>query len=370
MDYLPFFFVIVTLFLAGTFDTLYTPAADTPRLRQVVIFSVALVLLVALATFRAVGVGSDDASYVKIFSKIPSILDCPRPLCDYSYKDINVEFGFFGLLSLLHLFGDDKYTLFLTVALLSVYLNLKSIRYFSASFCASVMIYFCHFYIAKELNAIRVGLATAIAFYATRYFYEKRNGSFILLVILASCFHLSALLIFLPAIVVRLDPGRRVLAVASIVILVIASLFHLSQLITPLFQIGFVEYKLSLYSGTQIYNYAIPLLDPVNVRNLAITAFCLFAWEDLCKFDEKFKFAFYFFFSATFFRILLGDFAIVAGRGYSALSMFEYITIPMVFIYLFRNRIGYIMTFALSLLTLSLNLFVSTAWSGGVGYFG
>ncbi len=370
MDVIPFYFVICAIFLAGTFDKMYITESQRTDTRGIAIFSIVLISLVVLASFRAVGVGSDDTSYVEIFHKIPSIVDCKTLACGYKYEDINVEYGFFLLLSLLHLIGDNELVLFGTLALFSVLINLRTIRYYTINFCASSMVYFCHFFIVKDMNAIRVGLATAIAFNATTFLYERRLLPFVLLTILASLFHVSALLTFVPALLLVIKPSRRTFAIAGVVVIVIAATVHLSRLLIPMIGLGFIGYKLALYSGAGMYSHAVPLLDVVNLRNLGITAVCLVFWDKFCENSDKFKFAFYFFFSATFFRILFGDFAIIAGRGYSAISMFEYVIIPMVFMYLFGKRLGYFTVFAFSLATLTLNLFVSKSWSGGIPYFG
>jgi hypothetical protein len=232
------------------------------------------------------------------------------------------------------------------------------------------MTYFCHFFIVKDMNAIRIGLATAIAFYATRFLYEKRSATFLFLVVAAAFFHVSALLLLVPAMLIKLQPNRTQLVITAISVVLIAAFFHLSQLISSLVSVGFVSYKLALYSGAAMYNYSLSLFDIVNTRNLVLTAFCLYFWNDLRSFDKKFEFCFYFFLCGVLFRIIFHDFAIVAGRGYASISMFEYIIIPSVFMYLFGGRWGYVSIFAFSLLTMSLDLFVNTSWSGGVRYFG
>lgn len=369
MDFIPFFLVIGVIFYLGALGVLDGDAADGDSLRSFA-FWVSWFALVALAAFRTVGVGSDDEAYVDIFSRIPSIIDCTGWLCGYDYHEINVEFGFFGLLSVLHLIGDSNFVLFFFVAASSVYFNLKSIRFFSRSFCGGVLIYFCHFYLAKELNAIRVGLATAIAFVAVKYLYQKRRVLFLVLVILAGTIHVSSLLVFLPAVLALLAPQRRILVLLSVGVLVAASSFDLSKSVTPLIGVDFLSEKMALYSGAQEYNYKIPLFDLVNVRNLIVVALGLLYWERLKGFDERFQFLFYFFLSATLFRILFGDFAILAGRGYAAMSMFEYAIIPLMLIFFFGRKPGFFLTFALSALTLCLNLYVSTGWSGGAHYFG
>ena len=364
MEFLPFYLILFIVFLVGVIDAPFNTSAY-----KTACFWLILLLLVAFATFRSIGVGSDDEAYVDIFSKVPPITECKSILCGYDYSEIKIEFGFFGLLSILSLLGSSHFILFGTVALLSIYLNLRSISFYSPYLGASTLIYFSHFFLAKELNAIRVGLATAITFYATTFLFKKKYPLFLALMVVGLSIHVTSILVLIPVFFLIFSPGRLHLMLISAVMLLIASAYDPIHLINQLVYFDFLQEKMELYGGAQEYSYAIPLLDLVNIRNLVIMFLCLALWEKLSAFGEKFKFAFSFFFCATFFRILFGDFAILAGRGYAAISMFEYIIIPFLFIAAAGKRLGYFLTFVYALLTLYLNLFVSTGWSGGVKYF-
>ncbi|MCO5413246.1 EpsG family protein [Ralstonia mojiangensis] len=370
MDFVPFFLVLLFLFFLGLLERSGSNGLGNYSAKVDSLLLLSLLALVMLAAFRSVGVGSDDEAYVTIFSKIPNVIDCVDLLCGYDYKEINVEVGFFEFLSILHLLGDGHLTLFFFAALIAVFFNLKSIQFFSRTFCGSVLIYFCHFYLAKELNAIRIGLATAIAFFAAKYLYKGRHALFVALVLFATSIHVSAALAFLPAILIWLAPQRRMLIFLSLGVVILSMSIDLSKVVTPLIGVDFLSEKMALYGGAQEYNYELSLFDVVNVRNMILIAFGLVYWENLKRFDSKFQFCFYFFLGAALFRIMFGDFAILAGRGYAAISMFEYIVMPLMFEFFLGRKLGYVLTFILAALTLSLNLYVSTGWSGGVPYFG
>ena len=129
MEFIPYFLVFSLVAAIGVGETSNKKTFD----KHATVFLL-LVPLVALATFRPVGVGSDDLAYVDIFFRIPSILDCQLTFCGYDYSEIQVEPGFFGLLSILRVFGKNTTLLFLTISTLAVLLNLKAISFFAQNY--------------------------------------------------------------------------------------------------------------------------------------------------------------------------------------------------------------------------------------------
>ena len=99
---LPLYLAYGFLVLVAAFDTL-----SNRKLPTAVVSVLMAIPLILLATFRAVGVGSDDAAYLEMLFQIPSVLDCKNAYCDYSYATFNVEFGFFMFLSILAALGKN-----------------------------------------------------------------------------------------------------------------------------------------------------------------------------------------------------------------------------------------------------------------------
>ncbi|WP_296126586.1 EpsG family protein [Pseudomonas sp. Ga0074129] len=339
------------------------------RSYKIIYYWIVMFFLVLLASFRSIGVGSDDQAYMFIFHGIPSLLECESFLCGYSYSIYNIEFGFFWFLSLLLVFSSSQYWLFFSVAFASVCFNLKSIRYFSPYAGASVVVYFTHFFLAKELNAIRLGLATAILFYAACFLTKCRYSMMFFLFAIAVSLHVSSIIFLMPVVVYLLSPNRSVFVFAGITSLLLAWLFDLGLLFNSLAGFGFIGEKISLYLSAEEYNYALPIFDVVNIKNLLVCSISLLFWNQLLSRYDWFKISFCFFYSATMFRILFGDFAILAGRGYSVISMFEYVLIPCLACFFLGRGLGYIVVFIYSFLTLWLNLTINAGWSGGVNYF-
>lgn len=327
------------------------------------------VLLIVLAGLRAVGVGSDDEAYALMFTNIPVLIDCSDITCNYNYAQFNVEAGFFALLSFLRIFSDSHYLLFSVVALLAVFLNVRALIFFIPRAGAGVLIYFCHFYLNKELNAIRLGLASAILFWAATFIPARQYWLVCCLVVLASFVHVSSLLFLLPLFVYWFRPGREVYAIFGVVTLLFAGFVDIHSLFSYLVGFGFVGEKIGAYLSADIYNYSLPLVSAVNLKNFLFVVLGLVFWKTISRKFIHFELVYCFFYCATVIRVLLGGFAIVAGRGYAAIAMFEYALIPFVIFSLCGKWVGYFLVVLYSGLTFYLNLTDNAGWSGGAMRF-
>ncbi|MBY0378229.1 MAG: EpsG family protein [Gammaproteobacteria bacterium] len=366
MTMLPLYLGFVFISLLGFLELF-----SSGRGYKILYSALIIVTLVSVASLRSVGVGSDDLAYVSIFNSVPNFIDCENFLCGYSHSAYGVEIGFFWFLSILSVFSYSQYWLFFSVAFLSVYFNLKGIRYFSPYVGASSLVYFSHFFLAKEMNAIRVGLASAVLFFSVIFLTQRRYFLMSLLFVLAVIFHVTSLIFLIPLVVYLIAPGRLIYLLAGLSIVFFVLFFDLSWLVSYLasFGPGFVGEKISLYLNSDEYNYVLPVFDVVNIRNLLIISFSLLFWNKISLRYEWFSTAFCFFYSAAMFRILFGHFAIFAGRGYSVISMFEYILIPCLACFAFGRRKGYFLILVYTLLTLWINLTFNNGWSGGAEYF-
>lgn len=321
-------------------------------------------LLVLLAGFRSLGVGSDDVAYASMLSDIPAMVDCDVLLCGYSYGQFNIELGFFTLLSFLHSISNQYQFMFFVIALLSVSLNVKAIRFFLPHVGAGVIVYFCHFYLNKELNAIRLGLASAILFWAATFIPIRRFGMVIFLVVCATFVHVTSLLFLGPLFVYWLRPGRYFYGVGAIAVILFASFLDVQGLFARVVEFGFIGEKIGAYLNADIYNYPLPVLSAVNLKNLIFIGMALVFWQRIERRFESFQLVFCFFYCASILRVALGDFAIVAGRGYAAISMFEYVLIPYVIFSLCGKWLGYLCTVIYAGLILYLNLTDNAGWTG------
>ena len=340
----------------------------TSKARVGVQFYGVFLILVIVATARSVGFGSDDQAYVDIYEKIAGE-GFLESLAGYEYSNYNVEFGFFLLLGFLSLIGASHFLIFGGVSLLAVYFNLRAIKSFTPYFVVSVLVYFSHFYIAKELNAVRVGLSSALLFYAALAIYRKQWCRSLFVWLVALLIHVSAVFFVLPVILYAMKPSRNHLIFLALLVISFSFLFSAKELAFYFTSFGFVGEKLSLYLNSEEFSYGIPLVDVVNLKNASILILAFLLWGKLVFHYGGFYLSFIFFYSAALFRIVFGDFAVLAGRGYSVISMFEFVLIPIVFVALLGRGLGLALAAVYALVILWMNFNINTAWSGGIEFF-
>ncbi|WP_083359488.1 EpsG family protein [Pseudomonas antarctica] len=356
---LPLYLVFGLLVIVAAWDTLSDHTL--PRAAVGALMGGALILL---ATFRMAGVGNDDLAYLRMIQEVPSVLECHNLFCDYSYTAFNIEFGFYIFLSMLAVVGRNSFVLFGFCALFAVSLNLKSIRYFSPYFALGVLVYFAHFFLAKELNAMRLGIASGLVFLAATYLHKKEYAMLAVYLALAMMVHVSSILFMIPLVLYLLKPSRNFYLLLSVALLLMASFVDSKLLLRQLDFIGFIGEKIDSYLTTEKYGYVLPIFNIVNIKNLILIVVGLVCSEKLEARYPTFKLVFCVFYCATFLRIVLGDFAILAGRSYASISMFEYVLLPMLAVHLLGNRRGVVMVSVYALGTLYLNLSVHSGWTG------
>src|SRR5699024_6886954 len=134
-------------------------------------------------------VGTDYEAYVLIYNKVNGL----------SYLEFlqtnNYEIGFFTLEKIAMWTGDVKILFFLSsfITLFFIYLALKQhINIFPITL--GYMLYIFTIF-PDSLNAVRQQLAIAIVVYSLKYIFDKKLYKFLLFTLLASTFHITALIV-------------------------------------------------------------------------------------------------------------------------------------------------------------------------------
>lgn len=122
------------------------------------------------------------------------------------------------------LFYDSPIVLFLGAAIITIWLSVSTIRKYSSDFCFSMLLFILLGCYQGSFNGIRQYLAMSILFAGHQFIVNKKLGKYILIVLLAMCFHKSAI-IMLP---VYFIARRRVSYKTVFIIIVSASLIRFS----------------------------------------------------------------------------------------------------------------------------------------------
>ncbi|TXD97486.1 EpsG family protein [Psychrobacter frigidicola] len=148
-------------------------------------FWLPLIVLALFAGIRSYYVGTDSPGYVRSFIN-------PLDIGEFKFRD-DVEVGYqllqYSILSLTR----NYFWLFFITGLIVVYCYLKMIKKYSVNYLLSVFLFITLGTYIFFFNGLRQGLAMAIFVLATPYLLEKRIIPYVLISLLASLFHVSAL---------------------------------------------------------------------------------------------------------------------------------------------------------------------------------
>ena len=167
--------LIITIYL---FYRIYSKGIySVPNKKEYTIITFVLILSIG---FRGKGVDNDYEAYV---ASINQFLAISEPT-------------FLLIASLIKNFNLPIVTLFIIYAFIGVYYKMNVIYKNSALPLVSIIIYLSNIILLQDINQIRAGAATALFLISIQYFIEGRKKLFVLIIIIASLFHFSALLYF------------------------------------------------------------------------------------------------------------------------------------------------------------------------------
>lgn len=183
--------------------------------KQNLYFYISFILLFIFSAFRAYSVGTDTEHYLKAFNILESGgLMFMEPF----WVSLNKLVLYFG--------GNFRYILVVSSFLVLFpvfYVVLKS----SKNAMLSIFLYFVLYIYLQSLNITREMIAVSIVFLGAFFIVNKRKPFlYIVLVLFASLFHISAL-IALPIVFVDRIPNRRIIYIGAVLVSMCVGLFFI-----------------------------------------------------------------------------------------------------------------------------------------------
>ncbi|MGL5575948.1 MAG: EpsG family protein [Sarcina sp.] len=182
----------------------------------------------------------------------------------WTYKDIYVvfgadkavvtepEFGFQILMNLIHLITDNPQMFFFITSLIINFSICLFIKKYSVSPMMSIYFYITTFVFYGTMNGIRQYIASCIMLLGFKYIEERKILKYILVVLLASTFHISAF-IFIPIYFIANQEINSKLNKIFIAIIGLGMIFY-QQFLNGLFSIigdsHYGHYKETFFTGT------------------------------------------------------------------------------------------------------------------------
>lgn len=145
--------------------------------------------LVLFAGTKELGVDRDSFNYLQMYELFQEYFDALK---------FGIEPGISIIGVLLRKIGfNEVYDLFFVFALIGVSLKIQAIIKYSPIPLLSIFLYYCFMFFKQDFTQIRAAVATGVFLWSIDDILDKRFIKYALKILLASCFHSSAI-VYLP----------------------------------------------------------------------------------------------------------------------------------------------------------------------------
>lgn len=166
-------------------------------------------LFTILSGFRSENVGNDTSAYIGVFNNISSSGDISR----YTWR---FELGYLYLNKLLSLVSSNSQTIIIGTSIIIMAGFARFIYLYSEQKWLSIYLFFTIGYFAMSMNTIRLNIAMVILLFSYDFLKNRKLIKFVLVVLLASLFHRTAIVFLLAWPITKLSYNYRTILVATI----------------------------------------------------------------------------------------------------------------------------------------------------------
>ena len=146
------------------------------------VYITAIIIITLMAGLRPIGIDKDSYNYVGYY---------------LGTSDETVENSFLYISDFVRYTFDDVQWVFIIYALIAIPLKCFVFTKLSNDFFMLMAVYMCNFMMLHDMTQIRIGAAMAFVFLGFYYLVNDKKILFIILTLIASFFHISAILILL-----------------------------------------------------------------------------------------------------------------------------------------------------------------------------
>lgn len=322
--------------------------SDLINVRKEQRFLMLLITSVILIIFAGLRYGDHDyLPYQLIFEESQS----------WNFEAGN-DVGYSLLNSVLSLIWNDPLIVFITVATISVSLNIKSYGDYGKYVFIAILFYFVHNYALKEMIQIRSGLACAIGLYNVRNLSKGRYGKFWLLQFIAMTIHLGSVMFLIAWVLKQFNFSRKTWIYIFVTCFVIGMIYPFGAIIKSLPGIEILA-RVQTYSQWGEYAESIGILtNMATIKQLFISILILVFYDSFNAKIKYFDLLAFMYFASTCWLMVWNDFAIVGARLATFLSIGEPIIMSSIIILVTPNsrKIVLILFILMALLFLLTNM--------------
>ncbi len=324
-----------------------------------------LLWLILIAGLRGTIFG-DYCTYWNFYEVSPSLVDYVYRSIDIP-DDISTEWLYNILFPMFtKLFSDSHVLYFMFVSAVALSINILMIKKMSPLVFLSILIYFSHAFLYKELQQIRSGLSSSLILLSIYFLSQKRIIGYASSYIFATLIHTSAFVSIFGVIskfVFSLFKQKK-----TVMVFILAFVIFLAIIDVPLSMLFLLESYVTFPGKYYVYKdtvggagisnfYAIGIFSNITtVKYIFFSLISIMYFDELNKKNKYFKYAFFFYYTGTLWIIFFNGFAIIATRLASMLTVPEIILLPMLIILFKQKGLAFIFLTTFSFMQLILNI--------------
>ncbi|GJM47737.1 EpsG family protein [Weissella soli] len=282
--------------------------------------------LIILVSLRG-RVGPDTITYIQDYLNIRS---------GYGTNQ-GFERGYVLLENILGSIGAPVWILFATVAIITLVSLGYGFSLYTDLPVVALMYYYARFFLNREMNQIRSGMASAILLLSIRYLVDRKFMKFFVVVVIAGQFHSAAyiMLVVYPLFIVFSNVQHGTLLYVSLLLGALVLAKYVTPLLVPAFEFLGRGSVYITYSG---YVESSGLYNPVLILQvmISIVASLLYFSKNNGQSDNNTLAILIVYFVSTIIMVTLNAYGVLSGRLSTILGTVE----PFLLIYIIKRTLG------------------------------
>ncbi|EPM6963357.1 TPA: EpsG family protein [Vibrio alginolyticus] len=317
-----------------------------------------VIFLILFSGLRSLGVGTDDFTYYDKFLEVPSIIHWIDGDFTYSFAKVWMEPAYIFIGAISKSISLHPTALFLPVAFLSITIASYYYKKISPYYFMSMMLFFSHTYLYRDINQMRSAIACAIGLGIVWAIYHRKKLASVVLIVVSTCFHMVGLTYLVALTFEKISHIRKLHLYCLILAIVISLSGFVSIIIGNITFLGVISTKIAGYTSTDRFVNSVGLFDVTNIKNILVFLCCYYFWNSLSNRYELFRVCFTFFTFGMLWRIAFSELGVLAARVATVFTITEVILIPML-VGIFKQKIiPTIIVVIYAFLMLYINLFL------------
>lgn len=217
-----FYLTLILTYIFGIFSRLHPIGIKN---KKPILFFIIIILVILVGVSGLRRSMGDTGDYKHLYTLVVS---------GYDMSKSSYEKGFIIFLELLSKISPDPQIMVFTTALITTVLFIWTLRKYYSYFELEIYMYIASGFFLVTMNGIRQAMAAAIVFVATKFIVDGKFIPYLLVVIFATTFHSSAIILVPIYFIVREEAWSR--KIMYIIIISMIALIFIQPLMSIIFE--------------------------------------------------------------------------------------------------------------------------------------